>query len=152
MKKSIIPVLFGFMAVCCGPVAVVPASDDDMIDMGYGKVSRRNNSSSASKLDLEEIDGFYSNIFDYMRGRVPGVLVGPADNGEVPEITIRGVNTINGDPTPLFIVDGAESGNISYIDPNDVRSISVLKGPEAAIYGARGAYGVIVITTKAKGK
>jgi len=82
----------------------------------------------------------YTNIYDMMRGRVPGVSV----SGN--KITVRGVNSVNMGTDPLFIVDGVTVSSIDNISPQMVKSISVLKGPEASIYGTRGACGVILIT------
>jgi len=65
------------------------------------------------------------------------------------KIVIRGVNTVNGDTDPLFIVDGAAYNNIDWVNPNDVKSIDVLKDAgSASIYGVRGANGVIIINLK----
>jgi len=86
---------------------------------------------------------FY-NIYDYLRGKFPGVNIA-SDN----TITIRGFNTVNGSTTPLFILNGLSIAQetFSIISPSDIKSIKVLKGPDTAIYGARGANGVIVVKT-----
>ncbi len=85
----------------------------------------------------------YSNMYDYLRGRVPGVQV-TSDN----KILIRGVNSINLSTDPLIILDGSEINDLSVINPNDVDSVTVLKDGSASIYGVRGANGVIIITTR----
>jgi TonB-dependent SusC/RagA subfamily outer membrane receptor len=85
----------------------------------------------------------YNTIYDMIRGRLAGVTVS-GDN----KITIRGVSSFYYTAEPLFVVDGVIVSSIDYLFPNNVKKISVLKGPEASIYGAQGTSGVIVITTK----
>lgn len=86
----------------------------------------------------------YRDIYDYIRGQVPGLNIAGNNN-----ITIRGYNSVNGSTTPLFIlndnqVDQDIFGNVV---PTTIKSIEVLKGPECATYGARGANGVIIVKT-----
>lgn len=122
-------------------------TDDETVDIGYGTSKKRNLTNSVSKLDINEKEiGGYSNIFDYLRGRVPGVMV----NGRGPNATvqIRGISSINCPTDPLYVIDGVVVNDISNINPNDVKSVSVLKDASASIYGSRGANGVIIITTK----
>lgn len=90
----------------------------------------------------------YTDIFQMIRGRVPGVQVGDAGPGGMPSIVIRGVGTNSGQTQPLFIVDGLHVENISAIDPDNVDSIEVIKDGSSAIYGMQGQNGVILITTK----
>lgn len=90
----------------------------------------------------------YKDIFDLIRGKVPGVQVGQAGPGTMPTIIIRGIGTNTDQTQPLFFVDGVETDNISTINPNDVDSIDIIKDGTSAIYGMRGANGVILITTK----
>ena len=85
-----------------------------------------------------------------MEGQMAGVIVNESSGqpGASKTLLIRGVST-NGDNTPLFIVDGVQVGNIDNINPSDVESIDVLKdAASSAIYGARAANGVVIITTK----
>ena len=86
----------------------------------------------------------FKTIYDYMRGQVPGVHIGP---GNV--INIRGYNSINGSTTPLFIVNNTAVDQIIFGDivPTTIKSITILKGPDTATYGSRGANGVIKVTT-----
>lgn len=86
----------------------------------------------------------YSNVFQYLQGRVPGVSV--VGN----KITIRGVNSFYLPTDPLYLLDGVpvESGTVGTLSPLDLSVIEILKGPEAAIYGSRGANGVIAFYTK----
>jgi TonB-dependent SusC/RagA subfamily outer membrane receptor len=84
----------------------------------------------------------YQDIYDMIRGRVAGVEV----SGK--SIKIRGTNSLNVSTEPLFVVDGVIVKEIDDIAPETVKSIEVLKGPDASVYGARGSNGVIVITRK----
>ena len=90
----------------------------------------------------------YNDIFEMIRGRVPGVTVGQASAGQMPSIVIRGIGTNSGMTQPLFIVDGVQTENISTINPDDVDEIEVIKDGTSAMYGVQGANGVIIITTK----
>lgn len=84
----------------------------------------------------------YQDIYDMIRGRVAGVEVSGRS------IRIRGTNSLNVSTEPLFVVDGVIVREIDDIAPETVRSIEVLKGPDASAYGVRGSNGVIVITRK----
>jgi len=86
----------------------------------------------------------YNNVFDIIKGRVPGVMV----TGE--RVIIRGVGTIYGGTEPLYLIDNipVDVGAVSTLNPHDVERIEFLKGPSAAIYGSRGANGVISIYTR----
>ena len=87
-----------------------------------------------------------------LEGQVPGLQAVSASGqpGETAAIRIRGIGSISASSSPLYVVDGIPyDGNINAINPNDVESISVLKDATAsALYGSRGANGIIVITTK----
>jgi len=84
----------------------------------------------------------YQDIYDMIRGRVPGVEV----SGK--SIRIRGSNSLNVSTEPLFVLDGVIVSTIDQISPDNVKSIEVLKGPDATVYGTRGSNGVIIIKTK----
>ena len=84
----------------------------------------------------------YRDIYEYLRGRFAGVVVS-SDNS----IVIRGIGTFNATSEPLFILNGAAVSTVQDIAPSDVESITVIKGPESARYGVRGANGVIIIKT-----
>lgn len=90
----------------------------------------------------------YSDIFEYIRGKVPGVQVGQAGPGQMPSIIIRGVGTNSDHTQPLFIVDGLQTDNIASIDPENVYQIDIIKDGTSSIYGMQGANGVIMVTTK----
>jgi TonB-dependent SusC/RagA subfamily outer membrane receptor len=92
----------------------------------------------------DDIPSGYTNLLDAMQGRIPGVnIVGNS-------VTIRGINTIMGSNEPLLLIDGipTEMETINSIPVQDVERIEILKGPSAAMYGSRGANGVIAIYTK----
>jgi len=92
----------------------------------------------------DEIPSGYTNLLDAMQGRIPGVSI-VGDN-----VTIRGINSIMGSNEPLLLVDGIPTGmeTINSIPVQDVERIEILKGPSAAMFGTRGANGVIAIFTK----
>lgn len=118
------------------------APEEEFIDIGYGQIRKENSASAASTLDIPQGSG-YSNIYDYIKGRVAGVTV----NGTT--IRIRGERSILGSNDPLFIVDGMEVYDIGFLSPDMVESITVLKdAATTAIYGARGANGVLIIRTR----
>ena len=85
----------------------------------------------------------YSDMYEYLQGRVPGLQVTPDKR-----IIIRGIGSINSSTEPLILVDGAEVSDLSTINPHDVKTVDVLKDGSSSIYGVRGANGVILITTK----
>ena len=114
---------------------------DKSVDVGYGTKSRKELTSDLGEIDgQEDINSSYTNIYDMIQGRVASVQV-TGNN-----ITIRGINSINSGTDPLFVVDGVVVNSIDNISPRQVKSISVLKGSDASIYGSRGAGGVILIT------
>ena len=119
----------------------------DSVNLGYGYVKKEKltNAVSSVKIDDNEVAN-YNDIGEYLQGRVPGLTV--IKDGSRYRFLIRGLNTINGTSEPLLIVDGVEVSDISYLNPRDVASVNVLKDASASIYGARGAFGVILITTK----
>ena len=116
---------------------------DSRIDIGYGVADKRDISYSISSVKPDENE-FYTNMYEYLRGKVAGVEVRP-DNS----IFIRGHNSMYSSMDPLILVDGTEITDLSVINPMDVYSIDVLKDASSAIYGMKGANGVILITTKA---
>ena len=120
---------------------------NDSVNVGYGYTKRKNLTTSVSKVSVRNEDlGGYTDIGEYLRGRVPGLMV--QKNGDTYKYTIRGMNSINSPTDPLFIVDGTPVSDINYLNPRDIKSVEVLKDASASIYGSRGACGVILITTK----
>lgn len=118
--------------------------DDELINIGYGTTTKRKLTSSVGKIDKRQLKNaqHYATIYDMIKGEVPGVVV----SGN--SIVIRGLSSLNLSSEPLYVVNGSPVSTISDISPNDVESISVLKGSSAAIYGSRGANGVILIRLK----
>ena len=131
------------MAAGCGTSARVSAEDTD-VNLGYSTVKQKGLTYSVSTVGVKENDATaYRDIYEYLQGRVAGVQVTPDKR-----IIIRGVNTINAGGDPLILVDGVETPDISDLNFHDIKSIDVLKDGSAAIYGLRGANGVLLITTK----
>ena len=126
----------------------------EVVSIGYGTVSRRDLTGSVSKVDMGEIMKTPVTTFDQaLTGRVAGVVVSTSDGalGAEANITIRGNNSLTQSSAPLYIIDGfpSESSMATSLNSADIESIDILKDASAtAIYGARGANGVIVITTK----
>lgn len=119
-------------------------AEKEKIEIGYGEVERQSLTHSVGKMNPEEDISInaYNNIYDYMRGKIPGVQV-TNDN----KIIIRGIKSIE-HSDPLFVVNGAIVDNIDYININEIKNISVLKDASASIYGSRGTNGVILIKLK----
>lgn len=91
----------------------------------------------------------YNNIFDLLRGE-PGVVVSPGGgNGVMPQIYIRGIGTNSNQTQPLFVVDGIITENVTYLQPEDIYSVEVLKDGTSSMYGMQGQNGVIIFRTKA---
>ena len=123
-------------------------ADNDMVDLGYGKVRKKDLTTSVSKLKVnKKTAGAYSDIGEYLMGKVPGLLVQKV--GGSYKFVIRSTATIYGDTDPLFVVDGVKTDDISDLNPNDVDHVEVLKdAASASIYGTEGGNGVILITTR----
>ena len=126
----------------------------EVVSVGYGTVARRDLTGSVSKVDMSEMMKTPVTNFDQaLTGKVAGVVVTTSDGalGAEANITIRGNNSLTQSSAPLYIIDGfpTESSMATALNAADIESIDVLKDASAtAIYGARGANGVIVITTK----
>ena len=140
-------------------INVVLAEDytdlDEVIVVGYGVQKKSVVTAAISSVSSEELENSTpTRIEDVMKGRVSGVQITQSSGqpGSDSKVRIRGIGTIN-NSEPLYIVDGmAVGGGISYLNPSDIESVEVLKdAASAAVYGARAANGVILITTK-KGK
>lgn len=129
----------------------------DAVVVGYTTQKKATLTGSVSKISGKEIAKVPApNVTSSLAGRLPGLIVNQR-SGEPgrddPSIFIRGTGTF-GDNSPLIIIDGVQRSLMSRLNPEDIESISVLKDASAAIYGARAANGVILITTKkgTKGK
>ena len=126
---------------------------DEVVVIGFGTIKKANLTGSVDQLD---VDGLgirpNSSVIASLQGTLPGLVVqnNNGDPRQNAEINVRGFNSINGG-SPLVLIDGI-AGNINLLNPNDIESVTVLKDAgSAAIYGARAAFGVILVTTK-KGK
>jgi len=114
--------------------------ENEVVDAGYRNAKKKSLTSPVGEIKGNKSKyASYNNIYDMIRGEVPGVIV----NGT--SIMIRSTTTVNGNTEPMFVVDGVPVNTIDNIQPIDVRSISILKGSSAAIYGSRGSNGVIII-------
>ncbi|MBI5008756.1 MAG: TonB-dependent receptor plug domain-containing protein [Bacteroidia bacterium] len=113
---------------------------DQPVDAGYTKVKKKELTTPVDQIDGTKLQhSGYNNIYEMIRGRVPGVTVVGTS------IMIRGTTSVNLATEPLLVVDGVPVTTIENIDPQMVKSIEVLKGSAAAIYGSRGSNGVILI-------
>jgi len=127
---------------------------EEVAVIGYGTVRRKDLTGSVGEVKMEDLRKAPVPSFDAaLAGRIAGVNVSSADGqpGSGNIITIRGGNSVTQDNSPLYVVDGfpIENPNNNAINPADIETIDVLKDASAtAIYGARGANGVIIITTK----
>jgi TonB-linked SusC/RagA family outer membrane protein len=140
-------------------VTLVPTISklDEVVVVGYGTQSKKDLTGAVSTVSSKEFERVpAANPLQAIQGRVSGLSI--TTNSGLPgagsSVLIRGVQSINGTNSPIFVVDGLITSNIDNINPNDIASVSVLKDASAtAIYGARAANGVIIIDTKSgKGK
>ena len=137
---------------------------EDVVVVGYGTQRKTDVTGSIGSVDSEDFNkGIVANPGQLLQGKVPGVNVSnvSGEPGAAQDVIIRGVGSLRAGTTPLYVIDGFALDNsgtgvatnpLNFINPQDIESIDVLKDASAAaIYGARAANGVIVITTK-KGK
>ena len=122
----------------------------ETVVIGYGSAKKRDLTGSITNIKGAEIANKPStNPLSSLQGKVAGVqIINSGQAGSDPEIRVRGTNSING-YKPLYIVDGLFNDNINFLNPEDIESMEVLEDPSSlAIFGVRGANGVIIITTK----
>jgi len=129
---------------------------EEVVVVGYGTRKKSHLTGAVSQIGGEDVAAVQATrVDDALAGKLPGVLIQNQDGapGADPKIQIRAASSISGASNPLIVVDGYPiSGGIASVNPNDIESLEVLKdAASAAIYGSRGANGVILITTK-KGK
>ena len=144
------------------PMSIVLKEDSEMLEevvvVGYQEVKKKDLTGSVAKVDMDNLLNTPVGSFDQtLGGRVAGVNVssGEGQPGGTMNIVIRGNNSLTQDNSPLYVIDGfpvEDASLASTINPSDIESLDILKDASAtAIYGARGANGVVIITTK-KGK
>lgn len=125
---------------------------DEVVVVGYGTMKRSDLTGSVASIAAKDVEGFKtSSVAGALGGQIAGVQITSTDGtpGAGFSINIRGVGTLTGDSSPLYIVDGFEVDDIDYLSNSDIESIEVLKdASSSAIYGARAANGVVLITTK----
>ena len=128
---------------------------DDVIVVAYGTATKESLTGSVAVVGSKEIeDRPITTATQALEGNAPGVQVNNSTGtpGSAPTIRIRGFNSINGDQNPLYVVDGiplVDADQISQLNPADIESMSVLKdAASCALYGNRGANGVVLVTTK----
>jgi len=110
--------------------------------VGYGYINKENLTYATSHLEQENNDFCnYANIFDLIKGRFSGVTVSGNN------VYIRGSGSFVGPTQALYILNGVETSSIDWISPCEIKSINILKDSNAAIYGSRGANGVVIINT-----
>jgi len=124
----------------------------DVVTVGYGTQSRRDLTGSIASVDSKQIETMpVPRVEEAISGLVPGVQVQTTNTqpGSELRIRIRGGNSLSGDNSPLIVVDGVIGADLNQINPIDIASVDILKDASStAIYGARAANGVILVTTK----
>ncbi|MDB9782847.1 SusC/RagA family TonB-linked outer membrane protein [Winogradskyella sp.] len=128
---------------------------DEVVVVGYGTATKQSFAGSATVVDAEKIENKnFSNVSQSLAGEAAGVTVinTSGQPGSVSTIRIRGFGSVNGNRAPLYVVDGvplSSTASLNSINPGDIKTTTILKDATAtAIYGSRGANGVILITTK----
>lgn len=125
----------------CGTARQVKDAGD--IQIGYGTITEEERTTAMGRLKMEDPSvKAYSNMYEYLAGRVPGVQV----FGN--KIIVRGISTNSSNTDPLLLVDGVQVLNLDSINPADVERVDVIKDGSSSIYGIQGSNGVILITTK----
>ena len=125
---------------------------EELVVIGYGTVKKKDLTTSVVSVDMEEMEkrpiGVAQNA---LQGVAAGVRVASSNGapGNEPTVRVRGITSVNASNDPLYIIDGIPSTSLKSINPNDIETMQVLKDASSqAIYGARGAAGVIIVTTK----
>ncbi len=125
---------------------------EGLVVIGYGTARKKDLTGSVASVTTTEVTARpTANVTEALQGKVPGldiVRMGGSPNSDV-KINLRGARSLVASNDPLVIVDGNQFGNLSDLNPNDIENIQVLKDASStAIYGSRGANGVILVTTK----
>ena len=136
------------------PSTVTLTEDSEMLEetvvVGYGSLSKKEISSSVVSVRAEDFNKAASgDPMQLLVGKVAGLNIDMSADGNSTSFQIRGATSINGGNSPLIVIDGVAGASLSDISTQDIESISVLKdGASAAIYGTRGANGVVLVTTR----
>ena len=124
----------------------------DVVVIGYGTVKKNDLTGSVAVVTSEDLNRTPAATFSKaLQGRASGVMVSNTSGrpGSGVSINVRGIGSISRDASPIYVIDGVITGNLNAINPSDIESLQVLKDASAtAIYGADGANGVVIITTK----
>ena len=126
---------------------------DEVVVVGFGTQKKVNMTGSVTAVDVDKAFGSkpITDVSKGLQGVVPGLSITYNNNdlNASPTMKIRGTGSINGDNTPLILLDGVEVPDLSFVNPDNIKSISVLKdAASASIYGSRAAWGVVLITSK----
>lgn len=126
---------------------------EELVVIGYGSLSKKEVSSSIVQVDAKDfVQGPMNNPMEMLNGKVAGLMVNStsaADPNATSSLQIRGAGSLSGSNDPLYVIDGVAGGDIRNLSSQEIESITVLKdAASAAIYGTRGANGVVLITTK----
>ena len=143
-----------------GPLRVTLQPDNvqlqEVVAIGYGTMKKSDLTGAVTSVSADELlKAPVSGLDQALQGRAAGVTVtsGSGQPGEGATIRIRGIGSALGGNDPLYVVDGVIVGDIKWLSPTDIKSMEILKDASAAaIYGSRGANGVILITTKSGGE
>jgi len=143
-----------------GPIRITLVPDNvqlqEVVAIGYGTMKKSDLTGAVTSVSAEQLlKAPVAGVDQALQGRAAGVTVTSSSGqpGESATIRIRGIGSALGGNDPLYVVDGVTTSDISFLAPNDIKSMEILKDASAtAIYGSRGANGVILITTKSGGE
>lgn len=143
--------------VSTGPINITLSDDnkdlDEVVVVGYGTQRKKDLTGAVASISAKSVENVpIARLDQIIQGRASGVQVSQtqAQPGGQVSLRIRGTNSINSSNEPLFVIDGFPgAGNLNSLNPNDIQSIDILKDASSiAIYGSRGANGVVIVTTK----
>lgn len=125
---------------------------DEVVVVGYGTQRKSSITGSIASVNADKLkDVTTPSVANMLQGKVAGVQVSPTSGqpGAGVSIRVRGIGSITGSKEPLWVIDGVVGDAVAELNPNDIESISILKdGSATALYGSRGANGVVLVTTK----
>lgn len=138
-----------------GAINIALASEshvlNEVVAIGYGVMKKSDLTGAVTTVDADKLTKTpAASLANALQGQAAGVTINSNSGqpGAAPEVRIRGVGTVNG-ASPIYVVDGVIVDDITFLSPNDIESTEILKDASAtAIYGSRGANGVIIVTTR----